>query len=149
MTTIVYRDGVMAADTLVTDAGSVRRGTARKIFRTANGALVGVAGASGLTSRFVQWIENGEPEAALPRMPDGQQMSALVAYSDGSVAVFNETLLRQKVVAPFEAVGSGNEIALGALAMGARAEEAVLVACQFDVWSAEPVDSLRLGSSID
>lgn len=141
MTTIVYRDGVMAADRLITSNG-IRRGHSKKIFKAANGALIGVSGSAGLADRFVSWIGDGGREEERPRIPEGSDLFAIVAYPEGEVAVFSERLVPQVIEAPFAATGSGNEIALGAMAMGASAERAVAVAIEFDAYSGGTIDTV-------
>ncbi len=138
MTTIAIRNGVMAADTMISDANLVR-GFTSKIFRTAGGHLLAVCGHASMSLPFAAWIERGAPDDDLPRFPEGADFAAIVAYADGRVAVFSEKFLPQFLTAEFHTMGSGGEVALGAMAMGASAEEAVRVACRFDPWSREPI----------
>lgn len=139
MTTIAFRNGVMASDTMLSGDNLVR-GKSEKILRTPSaGHLVALCGASTMVLPFAVWIELGEPQDALPRLPPDSEFAAFVAYADGRFAVFSQKFLPQFAQAEFHATGSGNEVALGAMAMGASAEEAVRVACQFDPWSREPV----------
>jgi hypothetical protein len=137
MTTIAFRDGIMAADTMMSQ--SVYRGRCLKITRTGAGDLVALCGDSGMAHPFAAWIDAGLPRDGLPRMPTGTDFGAFVAFADGRFAVFSEKCLPQFVEAEFHAMGSGNEVAIGAMAMGASAEEAVKIACQFDPWSREPI----------
>lgn len=63
--------------------------------------------------------------------PDG----SLRRLTKGGVASFE---------APFYADGSGGEYAMGAMAMGANARQAVQVACRFDLASGDGIDTLTL-----
>lgn len=57
MTTIAWRDGVLAADTLFTDGGA-RCDYGPKIFRV-GAALVGFCGSRAMGLRFRQWVAEG------------------------------------------------------------------------------------------
>jgi hypothetical protein len=46
--------------------------------------------------------------------------------------------------APFYVAGSGGSLAMGAMAHGATAEEAVQIACKYDTKTCEPVHVLRV-----
>ncbi len=50
-----------------------------------------------------------------------------------------------EICAPFYAIGSGYELAMGAMAMGASAEEAVRVAIQYDIHSGGEITVLARG----
>jgi ATP-dependent protease HslVU (ClpYQ) peptidase subunit len=52
--------------------------------------------------------------------------------------------VRQVVEDPFMAWGSGRDFALGAMAMGATAREAVAVACRFNVYCGNGIDAFDL-----
>lgn len=142
MTTIAIRDGIMAADTSVWEG--CYRGSKQKIVRTSLGHLFATCGDSGITERLAKWIEDGESEDRLPRIVEKTDFAALVLYRDGSVGHYTERFMRSMIDGPFFALGSGNEFALGAMAMGASAEKAVEIACQFDPWSRGPVQVERL-----
>jgi hypothetical protein len=142
MTTIAYRDGVMVATTGVWTA--IYRGQRNKIMRvggsgTGAGALMATCGDSDMAFSFHKWLEDGENQNALPRIPEKSDFAAIVVYPNGSVVCFTERFLPQPIIAEFHAMGSGDQLALGAMAMGASAEEAVRVACKFDPWSREPL----------
>lgn len=132
MTTIAYRDGVMAADSQA-GCGTTRRGETQKIFRVGP-YVVGFSGALGHALRFLKWVEDGMPDAR-PEIPREDGFRALVAEADGTLLTFDDDLMPQRIDAPFHATGSGVEIALGAMAAGASAEEVVKIAAQFDVYT--------------
>ena len=144
MTTIAYRDGVLAVDTAITSDNGVCRGRVSKLRRTPSGLLFAICGQAGLSDVFSRWLEDGADPLQRPTLNDKSDFAALVVFSDSRVAAFSERFVAQFLIADFHAMGSGNELALGAMAMGASAEEAVRVACRFDVWSREPVETMAL-----
>lgn len=145
MTTIAYRDGVMAADSRVS-GGGIHRGVVDKIIVLDDGSLLGCCGPAGVDVMVAMWLEQGAPPSNMPRVPDGTDFHAILVRPSGDVKVISPSLIIQRLVAQFVATGSGNEIALGAMAMGASAIRAVEIACELDVHSGPPVISRVLGS---
>ena len=131
----------MAADTLVV-GNDIRRGRTSKLKRTEE-RLIGTAGGVGCAAALTRWIADGELNENKPQFPSDQGAISIVAYRDGRVAIITEKCVPQFCEAEFFACGSGNEIALGAMAMGATAEEAVRVAARLDVATEEPIEIIR------
>lgn len=130
MTVIAFRNGVMAADTQATWDETLKTGGEKKI-HGARGALIGIAGDTTSGEIFVRWFRAGRPDKR-PRIP-ADKFDALVAFQDGSLAVFDNRLQQIDVSSEFFAVGSGREVALGAMEVGASASQAAAAAIK---WSA-------------
>lgn len=144
MTTIAYRDGVMAADSLVTGHG-IRMGSLAKVIRAKDGTLAGAAGNTLDSAKLLTWVRLMGAECRDNDVPptEDKDTSLLIAYPDGIVEWIGAHDGRVAVDAGFHAIGSGGEIAIGAMAFGATAEQAVEIACRFDVWSGGPVQVER------
>lgn len=138
MTTVAYRGGVMAADSLVTGS-EIRRGTTRKIHRLEDGGLVGFAGDLGWHDAIILWMNNGADPDFRPKLPENYRLYGMWVKPTHEVLVFSQDLNLSFCESDFHAQGSGNEIAIGAMAHGASAFQAVEIACQFDVFSGLPV----------
>jgi hypothetical protein len=161
MTTIAYRahpgGGVMASDSRCSENG-LHLTDCQKVFRLPNGALLGTAGDD--DSRLVMALLG---KARSPKsLPSREELAAtktdfagIMVFKTGEV--FNiriECVERQnsdewdggisEIRTPFCATGSGWELAIGAMSAGASAEQAVEVACQYDLYSALPVQSMKL-----
>lgn len=142
MTVLVYRDGVMAADSMAAQAGTTY-GAFRKIKRI-NGHLVGVSGYSLHTAAFFAWIAAGAKSdltlkggfIGLAASPKGRVM---IYETDDDGAVHGYPLK-----SPYFAEGSGGAVALGALAMGATAKQAAEIACRHDAACGRPIHTIRL-----
>ncbi|MRX32818.1 hypothetical protein [Aminobacter sp. MDW-2] len=147
MTTIAYRDGVMAADSQVT-GGDMARGEAQKVGRTKKGWLVGISGASGMLDEVIAWLDAGAVRADYPKVSAERPVWGLVAVSDKRVAVLSPEGVMQWANAAFHAQGSGNEIAMGAMAMGASAEQAVRIVSEFDVYTGGRITKLSLSADL-
>lgn len=138
MTTIAYRDGVLASDSLVS-SGNTRAGEVRKIARHGN-LMGGISGPLDAAEKFLRWIESG-CEGDCPQLGDGSDAilirgrKTFYVGPSGTVVPFR---------APFAATGSGENLAIGAMAMGASAIEAVKVAIRFDEGSGGRIASLTL-----
>lgn len=140
MTTIAYRDGVLAADTLIT-AGGERAGYGVKI-RRLGPLLYGSAGSCCLGDRHEAWLRAGAKGEAPPLKDGDESASVYVFMPDDQVLWFHSTGMTP-LRAPFWAAGSGESFARGAMEMGASAEQAVAVACKWDTGSGGPITVLR------
>lgn len=150
MTTIAYRDGVMAADSRFTEdseAGGTRLGRCEKLYRREH-AIVGLAGESAPGLVFLDWYDKGAAIADRPELlVHGEaDFSALVLRADGLYS-YDKWCRGEKVLNKFWAIGSGAKAALGAMEHGASAAEAVKIACRIDPYSAPPVVQMTLAKS--
>lgn len=130
MTTIAYRDGVLAADSLTTSNG-VRESPRLKI-RNIKGLLVAGAGTSAICDRFFDWVKAGM--TGLSPWEGHDCGNGMIITPDDTILVFGANGPWQ-VERNFYSMGSGEQIALGAMAHGATAEEAVGHAIAYDVYS--------------
>lgn len=143
MTTIVVRDGVMAADsreTIEEDAAGHWVRKCVKLFRKDN-AIIGLQGESSPGLVFLDWYGSGkEPPESL--ILAEASFTALVLTRSG-LFEYDKFCRPQKLTGKYHVAGSGSKVALGALAMGASAQAAVRIACKFDPYSALPVVFMR------
>ena len=131
MTTIVYRDGVLAADgRLTNDDNLILTDECQKIRRLSDGALFVLAGDDTFEEQIVDWLE-GDFDGALPQAEKDKEFIAILVDADGALNVYEGSGDRfvQWPDDRFAAFGSGAEVAYGALEMGADAYMAVEIAC--------------------
>jgi ATP-dependent HslUV protease subunit HslV len=145
MTVIAYRDGLLAADSLVT-AGHVVTGRIQKLWRFDDGRLLGGAGVAGDMRSFVAWALAG-CKGHWECQDKENGFSALVVGAQGEVVMYDAEGRDYLLEAEFIARGAGAELAIGAMAMGARADQAVEVACRYSVWCGGPVQRLYLAGA--
>lgn len=150
MTTICYRDGVMAADSRVTidsEGGGARVFRCEKLYRvkTYNGkrCLVGLAGGSFDGLAFLDWLVSKTSEPP-QRLIDGDAAFTALVLNQHGLFEYDKWCRPERIIEPFYAVGSGAKAALGALHMGASARRAVAVACKIDPYTALPIVTMRL-----
>jgi len=142
MTTIAYRDGILAADSRVThgEDGSARTHTCKKLFRKTitQGkktfeVVIATAGESSPGMVFVDWYGTGKP------IPDiflhlGGDFTCLVLTPQG-LFEYDVYCRAEEVLDDFYAIGSGAKVALGAMACGKSAIEAVRIAARYDPYT--------------
>lgn len=141
MTTLAYRAGILAADSLVTCNG-LRDGHVTKIVRIGK-VLVGGSGSSAVCLRFREWVAAGLKGDS--PFQDGDSGNGLVVSEAGVVCWSGNGPV--KINMPFYSLGSGYQVALGAMDQGASAEEAVRAAIRWDIGSGGEVTVLRLDAS--
>lgn len=137
MTTIAYRDGIIAADRLVT-AGNMRAGFVTKIF-AAHDMVVGISGSLSDLGLFQMWF-NSELLDTVPSFSD--EVDGIVVDADHNIFYIGAKGNRVMVAGEYAAVGSGEEYAMAAMAMGADARKAVEIAIQLDTLSGGGIDVL-------
>ena len=152
MTTIAYKDGVLAGDSLSTVNGR-RSGPMEKTFayRLLGGGacLIGLCGEPQHFQKVLRDIIKREEDPLREEIwPIGEYM-ALIALKhedrperQADVYLFEGAGEPFPVSGPFHAIGSGSEIAIGAMAVGASALQAVHAAIALDIYSGPPVITL-------
>ncbi len=144
MTTIACNREEMAADslTIIEDLRFGRNEKVRRVYRGLGNPshLVAGSGQSRHINRFLEWY--GTFDA--PERPDlGEDFAGLALTPEG-IFYYDGGCYGVPMDLDYWAIGSGAQIALGAMAMGASPKEAVVIACGFDVGSGGPVRSERL-----
>lgn len=155
MTTIAYRDGIMACDSCWSyDDGLDTSQT--KIRRLVSGALLGSAGDNDsreLEHLFDKVRTRGQlPTKAALLALRCDYLGILVlpggaVFKVGATHVseanwdkgFSEDIGIWEINAPFTTVGTGSRWATGAMAAGKSAREAVQIACRYDLNSRPPI----------
>ncbi|WP_292229340.1 hypothetical protein [Brevundimonas sp.] len=142
MTTIAYRDGVLAADTRMTLHDQIE-GRQVKVVKRGR-VLAAASGTAAMCRDFRSWVSAGcigaPPPTPSANNPDLSYWG-FIATPDACFLINDAGLIRLDV--PYYAMGSGGEFAAGAMAVGATAEEAVRAAMTLDCKSGGDVVSVR------
>lgn len=149
MTTIAYRDGIIAADSCVTmsdESAGDWKGHCTKLIVFPD-MIVGLQGESTPGLVFLDYLRKARGYARMrdALLASGADFEAVVLTRKG-LHTYDRWCRPELVTAPFYAVGSGVKAALGALHMGATAKHAVEIACRIDPYSAPPVLSYHVDS---
>lgn len=155
MTTIVYRNGVMASDSALTDGhedGPAHYiGDCQKVFRLASGAVYGSSGDDDDRDlrALLDHVRNGSEMPSREQLYEltAQDMNAIVAFAPDDVwliHVSDKDASACQIASEYLAIGAGKQFAMGALAAGVNAVQAVQLAIQHDINSRGPVQVIRL-----
>lgn len=150
MTTIAYRDGVLASDSRATyDDWTQSR--CIKIYRAKSkvdpvkgDVLVGTAGHSSASLLFLDWLEvGGEPRLHDRGVNEMTEFECLIVHKSG-IWVGDRLCRLEKLEEDFWAAGSGRQAALSAMHCGKSAIDAVRMACRIDSFSGGRVVHMTL-----
>lgn len=145
MSTVAYRGGVLAADSRAYGGKyAATPGAKRKLYRLPDGSILGVvSGIVGFSERFAAWLESG---AVPDKFGDGEQaFKALLVRPSCKVFLYVDSLYPSGPIdSEFYAVGSGDDYALGAMACGCSAVQAVEIAARFDPHTGGEVLELKV-----
>lgn len=142
MTIIAWRDGIVAADSLATSDDVVTSRKFKKIRRMADGRVAAMMGAAVGAQEILRWIEGGEV-GEQPRF-EGEKSATVVVIGPEGLTSYDEYGKELISEAPYRAFGCGRDLALGAMAAGATAEEAVRAACEHSVYCGGEITVLTL-----
>lgn len=141
MTTIAW-DGKTLAGDRQTNMGKTPIARTKVYAHTeCKGQIDYLIGCSGITAdcqAFILWYINGQG-----KRPAFDDLSAIVIRPGGSIAHYAESEnVHDMGVLPYWAIGSGADFALGALAYGATAEEAIEIATKLDIYTGLGIDKV-------
>lgn len=139
MTTIAVRNGIIAADSRMTVDGRMTKCV--KLFRR-GGDVLGLAGDDAPALMFVDWYGTGKPRPHL-LVEGNSDFHVLALDSKRRVFLYDKWCRGERITAPFFAIGTGADAAMGAMYAGADARRAVAVACKVDINSGLPVVWMR------
>lgn len=144
MTTIAFDGKTLAADRKMSDRYNVQ-----KIFKVPQGWAAGCGDYDSIVE-VVNWLVEGSDRNNLPdlvgRNHRGESPADIIIINDkGSVLWLTWPFLRcVKLAEKKVAYGSGGEFALGAMAAGATAKQAVEIACRLDPYTGKGVDAIQI-----
>jgi len=143
MTTVAYKDGVMAADRAISGGGHI--GTTRKVTRRkSDGSLIGFCGTVSVCQRWVEWFLAGERGTAPTLGTDEDSASQIMVVRPDGTVENHDRYGKAMFEAPYYAMGSGADYALGAMAFGASARQAVASSIKHDHCSGYGVQFVKL-----
>ena len=109
-------------------------------------AILGMTGnqANGLLLKR-WWLDGANPNAWPASQRSEDDWSRLIVWTRSlGVATFEKEPVAMLVEDPFMAWGSGRDFAMGAMARGATAREAVEIACRFSIYCGLGIDEFSI-----
>jgi hypothetical protein len=141
----ILEQKIMASDSLITTYSVLTAYRSDKLYR-AGGSIFGEAGDVAAGLRFRRWAQDGMPKKDRPKFSgySDDDFSVLELSKEG-LWMWDATMVRQKVMDPVYAIGSGARIAMYCVSiLKMDAEAAILEAAKVDIHTAGPVQILRL-----
>jgi hypothetical protein len=136
MTTIAYKDGILAADTCRVIRGVATR--CSKLHRLDDGTVFAGSGNSTDIAKCLRWLNSGDrPPVKL------ESLNALHLTRSGLYFIDEELEPLFLGMGPF-ATGSGGDFAYAGMHMGLGAEAAAAMATELDHNSRLPVETMTL-----
>lgn len=145
MTVIAYKGGIIAADGRETwEDGGI--GLCEKLFRIPKGPhkghIVGTQGASSPGMVFVDWYT--DPKSEKPKIQFEEEAFLCMVLRPDGVFIVDDHCRLIRCIEPVVAIGAGAPVALGAMAAGATAVQAVRIACKYNNLCGPPVKWMTL-----
>lgn len=141
MTTVATDGRSIAADgQSSTDDGPITNLNRKKLTKLPGGSIIGCAGEVPDILRLTAWLMDGQQQKP-PRIRSALAMLQLMP--NGEVLYWTEELEPHPIDVP-ASVGSGAELALGAMLAGASPRQAIDIACQRDPMSGGKITVLSL-----
>lgn len=126
ITIVVYKDGVLVSDSL-TCKGPQAFGSVRKIVKNKDGVMVGGAGTTAEVNMLLDWYIDEDEEKPPLQALGLKDFEGIIIEPDGKVYLLDDTIYPFHIKQPCYALGSGADMAYGAMFAGASAEEAVKI----------------------
>ncbi len=140
MTTVVAKDGILAADSQLTWGGYVLR--VQKLFRLPDGGVASGCGEWCRTYAGLQWLADGEQGEP----PNIKGADLVVIRPNGVIWLACGQFPMYPLLDKQVAIGAGSDLARMALADGMDAVAAVKRASELDLGSSGPVQSMAVVS---
>lgn len=143
MSVIAWDGQNIAADKQATCAGM--RITTTKLKRLESGEVVGYTADQDSAEAVVSWYANGADPTKWPTcQADKEAWARLIVFRKDGIYVYERQPFAVKCEDKFMAWGSGRDYAMGAMARGATARQAVEAACLFDTSCGMGIDEEKL-----
>lgn len=140
MTTIAYKDGILAGDQRLSGDSHIWHDKSRKVFRLRDGSLFGACGDNGAGEVLLRGLKKG---VLCPELPKDAEIDAILVTAEGKVLLW-EAGIWMKWPEPFVAIGSGRTFALAVMRLGHDAVTAVKAGVAGDVHSGGRVQTVKL-----
>ncbi len=141
MSVIAWDGTTVAADRQATEENT--RTSCKKIIRIRSSEILCDVGDYSIGLALIDWYKKGRDPAKFPRIPKDNG-TKLIVFSAAGVIEYETSHHGVPVKEPFFAWGIGKDLAIGAMAMGADARQAVKVACKYNVLCGMGVTALTV-----
>lgn len=134
---------ILVSDSQVTDEDSNTKASEEKVFKLADGSLLGVAGDIRSEEKVIEWFDKGCPKGDKPEIKEEHDCDFMHLTEEG--LFISDRSLDFWRVKKYDGIGSGQGIALGAMLLGHDAEEAVWAASKIDLHTGGDIVVYEIG----
>ena len=147
MTTIAYRDGILACDTRCNWNDLI---TSESKYLILEKSVFGISGCVPNAILFTDWVYNGMNSERLPKIDHDNGFHAIEINRE-TLNIYHwyaPEIVRCPINTEYDSIGTGGSVAIGAMAMGASALKAVQIASKHDIHTGGPFDVIEVKSGI-
>lgn len=101
--------------------------------------IVACQGREDEITEFEEWWDQGRPVDETPDLGSDDGFAAIVLTREGKLFKVYERCTPVEVPDDFIALGSGDAVAMGAMAAGKTPEEAIEIACRLNMYTGGPI----------
>jgi len=134
MTTVAWDGKIIAADSQTVEDNLRGLHHETKILKH-EGNIYAFAGTVVTCYEVIEWLKKGGKKSKAPDVVDS---FSVMHFKDGKCWLYCESTTPHQVLPPYT-MGTGKELALGAILAGSNARKAVEIACDVDINSGLPV----------
>ena len=145
MTTICTDGVTLATDGLAFDGVIVSRRERKHVVE--GGAIYALAGTACMMRPVIEWVKAGADPQHIPKVADNDWGVLLVIDREGMRCYSSKVPYAENIDLPF-AMGSGRQMAWGALKAGMSPLEAVGIACDGDPWSGGEIQVINISEAL-
>ena len=123
MTVVAFAgDGILASDTM---AENVQMRARVSKMRKVSGAILSFTGQFECGLILCDWYEDGADPSKWPEFQKTDDWTRLIVVDAHGLKVYERHPVAQRFIEPYMAFGAGRDYAMGAMAMGATAAQAI------------------------
>lgn len=146
MTVIAFKDGVMAADTMLSEGNAHYR--VKKLWRLPDGGVAGGAGAQRSAYAVMKFLADGG-DVGGKDAPDAEDAVILIARPDGALWMIDGGFPAFPLLDKVAAIGCGADAARMAMSLGLSAVDAVSRVTRQDLLCGDPVQSMGVEMPVE
>lgn len=144
MTTIAITATQVAADGQRTYGGE-RRGMNFKKLRVCKGVIYAFTGLTPLMEPMIAWHQSGADPEKLPVCHNADSDGwALIVIDGAGIGKYTSSCPYREDFEPPVAFGADRDLAMGAMLVGASAEEAIRAACSISLYTGGEVQTIQI-----
>lgn len=143
MTTIAYKDGILAADSQM-NVGNIKIPGAAKIVSLPNGDILAGAGHLDKVAIAQAFFGQKNWKDKIDEAPIWEDGFEAILVSKGKLYYCTRNCVPYPVEHPFFAIGSGTDVAMAGMYTGLSAPDAVLLASELDIYTNNKVQIVNV-----